>query len=196
MRLDRLDHARASPPAARRPRGRRSRSPESSADERARALDAQALDGRRPARCRTAPCRAGRRRRRWQRSAQRSDSCIACSRPRPSHGSCTHSSSCIWMSEPSRPWISIERSGVMRCVEPSICDWKVTPFSSILRRAGERHHLEAAGIGEDRMRPVHEVVQAAEPRDALGAGPQHQVIGVAEDDVGAERLAPGPDTSP
>ena len=28
-------------------------------------------------------------------------------------------------------------------------------------------------------------MQAAQPRDALGAGPQHQVIGVAEHDVGA-----------
>ena len=31
------------------------------------------------------------------------------------------------------------------------------------------------------------MVQAAEPGDALGAGPQHQVIGVGEDDVGAGR---------
>ncbi len=27
-------------------------------------------------------------------------------------GSLTHSSNCIWMSEPSSRWISIERSGV------------------------------------------------------------------------------------
>ena len=44
------------------------------------------------------------------------------------------------------------------------------------------------------MRPAREFVQAAEPRHALGARPQHQVIGVAEDDVGAERRAPGPYT--
>ncbi len=56
-----------------------------------------------------------------------------------------------------------------------------------LAQSGERHDLEAAGIGEDRMRPAHEPVQAAERRDALGAGPQHQVIGVAEQDVGAGR---------
>ena len=37
------------------------------------------------------------------------------------------------------------------------------------------------------MRPVHERVQAAKRRDALGARPQHQVIGVAEQDVGAGR---------
>ena len=52
---------------------------------------------------------------------------------------------------------------------------------------GERHHLEAAGIGEDRPRPVHEFVQAAEAGDALSAGTDHQVIGVAEHDLGAAR---------
>ena len=51
----------------------------------------------------------------------------------------------------------------------------------------QRHDLVAAGIGEDRSVPMHELVQAAEPGDALGAGPQHQMIGVGEDDVGAGR---------
>ena len=46
-----------------------------------------------------------------QRSAQRSDSSMARSISFSSAGSATHSSSCIWMSESSRPWISIERSG-------------------------------------------------------------------------------------
>ena len=102
----------ASRPAARRPRGRRWRSPRSRcATSSLRALDAQPLARRRPARCRTAPCPAGRRRRLRQRSAQRSDRRIAFSATSSAHGSCTHSSSCIWMSAPSRPWISIERSG-------------------------------------------------------------------------------------
>ena len=35
------------------------------------------------------------------------------------------------------------------------------------------------------MRPAREFVQTAEPRHALGARPQHQMIGVAENDVGA-----------
>ena len=52
---------------------------------------------------------------------------------------------------------------------------------------GQRHDLIAAGIGEDRLVPMHELVQAAELGDALGAGPQHQMIGVGEDDVGAGR---------
>ena len=56
---------------------------------------------------------------------------------------------------------------------------------------GERHHLVAARIGQHRTRPVHEAAQAAEPGDALGAGPEHQVVGVAEHDLGSrggERL--------
>ena len=49
----------------------------------------------------------------------------------------------------------------------------------------QAHHLEAAAIGQDRAVPAHELMQATEPRDALRAGPQHQVIGIAEQDVGA-----------
>ena len=54
-------------------------------------------------------------------------------------------------------------------------------------QVGEAHHLEPAGIGQDRVRPVHEPVQPAQPRDALGAGAKHEVIGVAEHDIGPER---------
>jgi hypothetical protein len=35
------------------------------------------------------------------------------------------------------------------------------------------------------MRPIHQLVQAAELGDPFSAGPQHQVIGVAKQDVGA-----------
>ena len=51
----------------------------------------------------------------------------------------------------------------------------------------EAHHLEAAGVGENGMRPVHEFVQAAERRDPLRSGRQHQMIGVGEHDIVAER---------
>jgi hypothetical protein len=54
-----------------------------------------------------------------------------------------------------------------------------------LAQLGQRHHLVAAGIREDGARPVHEFVQAAEAFDALGARPQHQVIGVAQQDLGS-----------
>ena len=46
----------------------------------------------------------------------------------------------------------------------------------------ERHHLEAAGVGEDRAIPVHEPVQAAEALDPLVSGAQVQVVRVREDD--------------
>ena len=49
----------------------------------------------------------------------------------------------------------------------------------------QRHDLIAAEVGEDRSVPAHEAVQPAKLGDALGAGPQHQMIGVGEDDVGA-----------
>ena len=66
-----------------------------------------------------------------------------------------------------------------------MCDWKATPASRDLAQLGEAHDLEAAGVREDRAVPAHEAVQAAEPGDALGAGPQHQVVGVGEHDVDA-----------
>ena len=56
-----------------------------------------------------------------------------------------------------------------------------------LAQVGEREDLIAAAVGEDRMRPAHEAVQAAEAMHPLGRGPQHQVVGVAEDDVGSCR---------
>ena len=52
---------------------------------------------------------------------------------RRSAGNSMHSSNCIWMSDPSRHWISIERSGVSMCREPSRCDWNNAPSSVILR---------------------------------------------------------------
>ncbi len=50
---------------------------------------------------------------------------------------------------------------------------------------GQRHDLIAAAVGEDRLVPMHEAVQAAELGDALRAGPEHQMVGIGEQDVGA-----------
>ena len=52
----------------------------------------------------------------------------------------------------------------------------------------EAEHLVAAAVGEDRLVPADELVEAAAARDQLVAGPQHQVIGVAENDAGADLL--------
>jgi hypothetical protein len=54
-----------------------------------------------------------------------------------------------------------------------------------LAQLRERHDLEAAGVGQHRAVPAGKGLQAAERRDTLGAGPQHQVVGIAEHDVGA-----------
>jgi hypothetical protein len=61
------------------------------------------------------------------------------------------------------------------------------PLLGQLAQVGKAHHLEPAGVGQDRPLPVHEGVQPPEPRDPLGRGAQHQVVGVAQKDVGAGR---------
>ena len=59
-------------------------------------------------------------------------------------------------------------------------------------RVAEREDLEPAGVGQDGPVPAHEAVEAAELPDELVAGPEMQVVGVAEEDLGAERGAPRP----
>ena len=46
--------------------------------------------------------------------------------------------------------------------------------------------LEAARVGEDGAVPSHEGVQASEALHGLDAGPQGEVVGVRQDDVGAQ----------
>ena len=53
-------------------------------------------------------------------------------------------------------------------------------------KAFEREHLEAAGIGEQRPIPCHELVKAAELLDDVLAGTDVQVVGVREDDLRAD----------
>ncbi len=62
---------------------------------------------------------------------------------------------------------------------------ELDPFFGQFVEIGEAHHLVAAAIGQDRAIPVHEAVQPAQPRHPLGPRAQHQVIGIAEDDVRA-----------
>src|SRR5947207_15221794 len=51
---------------------------------------------------------------------------------------------------------------------------------------GEAEHLIPATVGEDGPEPSDERVKAAAPRDQVVARPQVEVIGVAQEDVGAE----------
>jgi hypothetical protein len=54
-----------------------------------------------------------------------------------------------------------------------------------LAQARERKHLKASGVGEHRPRPPGETMQPAEGVHHLGARPQPQVVGVAQDDARA-----------
>ena len=96
------------------------------------------------------------------------------------------------MSEPRKRCTSIERSGDSSTLAPSICERNVTAFSVTLRRSASDitwNPPESVSIGPV---PAGESLQAAERRDPLGAGTQHQMIGVAEHDVGTglTHLAP------
>ena len=118
------------------------------------------------------------------------------------------------MSAPSWCWIRIEISGENRCIEPSRCDLNVTPSSStvasrflpgrddvvglhavdvhrqhLLEPGAEREHLEAAGVGERRARPVHERPETAGLLDDVGSGLQVQVVGVGQHGLRAAAAA-------
>ena len=89
------------------------------------------------------------------------------------------------MSEPSASWTataSSGREGVGRAVEVTA---ERDPVVVHDPQVPERHDLEAARVGEDRTLPVHEPMEAAEPRDPLMAGSQVEVVGVRQDDRGA-----------
>jgi hypothetical protein len=51
---------------------------------------------------------------------------------------------------------------------------------------GEGEDLEPARVGEDRAVPAHEAVDPADAPERLRPGAQHEVVGVREDDLGAE----------
>ena len=95
------------------------------------------------------------------------------------------------MSEPSRRWISATLSGVKRSggavVDRAERDAVVVDRE---QRVAEREDLEAARIGEDRPVPARERVQPAELLDHVLAGPEVQVVGVAEDDGARPSRAP------
>ena len=89
-------------------------------------------------------------------------------------------------SEPSASWTldrDLRREPVERAVEMAAERDAVVVDDP---QVAERDDLEAARIGQDRAVPVHEPVQAAEPGDPLVAGPQVEVVGVRQDDRGAD----------
>jgi hypothetical protein len=121
----------------------------------------------------------------FERLAQRIESASDFSICTSVAGNGAHSSSTIWISEPRRRWISIARSGDRNSSVPSICERKRTPSSLILRSPDSDitwKPPESVRIG--RSQPMNRC-KAAEPRNAFRTRPQHQVIGVAEQDIGA-----------
>ena len=62
-------------------------------------------------------------------------------------------------------------------------------FVGDLTETGKAEDLIAAGIGENRTGPVHEAVQPAERADQFMAGTQEEMVGVGEDNAGAQFLA-------
>ena len=91
------------------------------------------------------------------------------------------------MSDPSCAWMSVAFSGVSRCAEPSRCDLKCAPVFVDRAAVGEAEDLVAAAVGQDRLVPADETMQPAAPRNEIVAGTQVQVIGVAEQNLGAKR---------
>jgi hypothetical protein len=49
-------------------------------------------------------------------------------------------------------------------------------------------HLIAAAVGQDRLLPADKRVEPAAPRDQVGTGPQIEMVGVAQQDRGADRF--------
>ena len=91
------------------------------------------------------------------------------------------------MSTPSACWISTTSSGVSRCsVPPSRWERKRTPSSRMVRRAARLHTWKPPE--SVRMGPSHAMKRCRPPssRDQGVTGPEEQVVGVGEDDLGPD----------
>ena len=97
------------------------------------------------------------------------------------------------MSLPRLRWISAASSG-REARRGAVVDAAERDAVVVDRehRVAQREDLEAARVGQDRPVPAHEPVQPAELGDQLVAGPEVQVVGVAEHDLRPERRAPLP----
>ena len=63
---------------------------------------------------------------------------------------------------------------------------KPHPLAPNAVQLGETPHLEPAGIGQQQPIPGHEAVQSPHLADEPMPGPQVEMVGVAEDDLGAQ----------
>ena len=76
------------------------------------------------------------------------------------------------------------RQGVLRAVDMGL---KRHALFSDLAQTGKGHNLKTTGIGQYRPVPANEIMQSAQSGNPFRPRPQHQVIGVSQNDVGAER---------
>ena len=53
---------------------------------------------------------------------------------------------------------------------------------------GQAEDLESPAVGKDGTVPVHETMQPPELPDQFGPGPQGQMVGIAQDDLGTDLL--------
>ena len=115
------------------------------------------------------------------RRAQRMDRSAASRTTSRSLGNPTTWSSTIATSLPKSSWMATARSGEMATRRPSTCERKTASCSVTSMQMGQAEQLEAAAVGQDRSVPTHEAVQSAEGGDDLFAGPQCEMIGIAQD---------------
>ena len=66
-----------------------------------------------------------------------------------------------------------------------MCERKTAACFGDLRAVRQAEDLKAAAVGQNRAVPAHELVQSAQSADQLVAGPQGQMVGVAEHHLGA-----------
>ena len=90
------------------------------------------------------------------------------------------------MSLPKASWTSTSRFGREQVRVAVQMRAKQHAFLGDFAKVAEAEDLEAAGIGQDRARPRHELVQTAQFADQLVSGAQEQMIGIGQDDFGVE----------
>ncbi len=57
-----------------------------------------------------------------------------------------------------------------------------------LAELGEAEDLKTTAVGQDRLVPIHELVQSAEFLEDVHAGTQEEVVGIGQDDLGAHDI--------
>ena len=122
------------------------------------------------------------------RSAQRCVRSVAARATSGGQGYGGHSSSGRMMSAPSSASVCMTLSGVISTSRAIQMRAEAHARVRHLAQLAQAEDLEAAAIGQDGMWPAHEAVQPAEARHQLRARPQQQVIGIREDDAGADGL--------